>query len=838
MKTLIIAEKPSVAADLAKSIGKIKKTGDFYESEDIIISSAIGHLVELFMPEDMDPKLKRWTLQTLPILPEKFELKVSEKTKTKFQELKKLMNRADVGTVINACDAGREGELIFTYLYELAKCKKPIKRMWMMSMTPQSIREAYENLRSGESMKPLQDAARCRSEADWLIGINGTRALTSRMYGSRVKQVATVGRVQTPTLSLVVEREREIAGFVPKSFWRILGDFKIHTGEYSGVLQKPGWKKGTSEDDKADRLWDEAEANKLLADLSSEAMATVTEEKKRTKQIAGRLYDLTTLQREANSRFGLPAGRTLQIAQSLYERHKVITYPRTDSKALPEDYIPSCTNVLKNLTGELEEHAVAVLKNNWVQPNKRIFNNKEVSDHFAIIPTDEEPKSLSPEEFKIYTMIAKRFVAIFFPPAEFDVTTRMSTIKDHAFKTEGKILVVPGWLAVYGKEGSDESSLPAVTAADGQPPMAKVKGIELRAEQTRPPVRFSEATLLAAMENAGKLLEDEDHAEAMKERGLGTPATRASIIEHLIREKYMDRQDRELIPTMKAEGLISFLTAVHIDALTSPALTGDWEYKLKEMQHGKISRADFMKGIVSLTKSIVDATKAFKEEETEQIPLPHVLSPTDGLPMAETLRTYRSQDGLVQIYKIIGNRKLSHDELIEILEKRKIGPLDGFKSKLGKPYSAILQLGEDWKVKFVFDNTGGAGGDDLTTIDWAQFPILGICPKCANPVHELTNSYVCEKFGPESCKFRISRTLLGKTLGSDQIIKLLSEKKTALIEGFRSNRTKRLFSAFLILKENGDIGFEFLPRPAAGAKKTPTKKATAKKKTTPEFAGE
>ncbi|HEX2860680.1 MAG TPA: DNA topoisomerase, partial [Lacunisphaera sp.] len=441
MKCLIIAEKPSVAADLARALGKIPKKGDHYENDEYVISSAVGHLVGLQMPEDIDKKKYGfWRLETLPIIPDEFELQPLPEGKERFAQLKKLLARKDVTSVINACDAGREGELIFTYIYQLTKCKKPFQRLWMSSMTNEGIKEAFKNLRTAGQMQGLADAARCRSESDWLIGINGTRALTKRMFGSRAGNVASVGRVQTPTLAIVYNRELEIRNFVPRGYWRITAKFGVAKGEYEGTYQRSDYKRSDDEHDRIDRVWNQAKAEAIAAACSGQPVAGVSEEKKASTSAAPRLYDLTTLQREANSRFGFPAKRTLQIAQALYERHKMITYPRTDSRALPEDYIPLVRQTLGNLHGELKVHADRVLESGWVQPNKRIFNNAQVSDHFAIIPTQHEAKNLDEAEAKLFDMIARRFVAAFHPVAEFDITTRTSVVSGHAFKTEGKVL--------------------------------------------------------------------------------------------------------------------------------------------------------------------------------------------------------------------------------------------------------------------------------------------------------------------------------------------------------------------------------------------------------------
>ena len=838
MKTLVIAEKPSVAADFARVLGKFTKNGNHFENDSMIIACAIGHIVELFMPQDIDKKFKWWSLATLPIIPEKFKTKPIEKQKDRFNELKKLMSREDVGSLINACDAGREGELIFTYIYDLAKCKKPVKRLWLSSMTKEAIIDSFKNLRDGEEMKPLQDAARCRSESDWLIGINGTRAITGRMFGQRSRQMATVGRVQTPTLTLVYEREKLIKNFIPTAFWRLRGDFSLSEGDYVGYFVKPNFKKGDNEHDRADRIWEKPEAERILTAAQSFEKGLVTDTKKRTRQNAPLLYDLTSLQRDANTRFSFPAGKTLKVAQSLYEKHKLITYPRTDAKALPEDYPETCAGVLKNLQGGYQELANRVLKNNWVIPsNKRVFDNKKISDHFAIIPTDIVPNNLSIDEEKIYDLIVRRFIAIFYPAAEFDVTTRITTLGEYDFKTEGKVLVIPGWMEVHGRASLQQDNLPPFSEKDGSPVQADVNEVALEEEATTPPPRYSEATLLSAMEGAGKFVEDEELADAMKEKGLGTPATRAQIIEHLIREHYLERDQRELIPTVKAESLIEFLKHADIAQLTSPTMTGEWEFRLHQIEHGKLSRKDFMDGITEMTEKIVQNTKQF--EETKLAEESDLISPSDNLPMMESLRAYRSQDEKVTIYKIMGNRKLSKDEIRTLFKDRVLGPLDDFKSKAGKPFSAMLKMDDEYKVKFDF----GSSGDDSSSgvpENIEQYPVVGQCPKaklglCTHKdgkIYETPTAYICENHNKEgtNCSFRVSRTLLSRAIPTDQFQKLLTEKKTDLIDKFRSKKTNRYFSAHLILKDDGTIGFEFAPKEPKAAKKTATKKV-AKKKT-------
>lgn len=809
MKQLIIAEKPSVARDLAKVL-KVSKSGDFFENNQWIISSAVGHLVELPKPDQIDPELKSWKISTLPILPKNFKLKPIEKTKKKFQELRKLLKRSDISCVINGCDAGREGELIFTYIYELAKCKLPIKRLWMQSMTSSGIKKAFEDLRPLDDMIPLQEAARCRSEADWLIGINGTRIISKKL-GFRGGQASTVGRVQTPTLGLIVKREKEIATFQAQNYWRLEGNFSLKSGTYSGIYQRNDFKKIHSHD-RIDRIWEKGIAESLHTNINPAKKASVVEEKKRSRMGAPRLFDLTSLQREANGRFGLPAKKTLSIAQSLYEKHKVITYPRTDAKALPEDYPTTCRKIIGSLGSKFKSFTDPILANNWVQSgNKKIFNNKQVSDHFAIIPTEAVPTKLSPEEEKIYQLVARRFLAIFHPPAEFDITTRITSIDIHNFKTEGKVLVSPGWMTVTGRATGDKGELPPLTKEDGEPPLAKIDDIILHAEETKPPPRYTEATLLGSMETAGRLVEDENYAEAMKERGLGTPATRAQIIEHLIYEKYLVRDLRELIPTAKADELIQFLGTVNVEELASPDLTGDWEFKLHQIEQGALTRRDFMKGIHKMTKDIINKSKTFNEEKI-RFGTTKVIAPSDGKPFYETLRYYRSEDGVYNIGKILGGRKLPENELENLLKNRQIGPFDNFRSKAGKNFSAMLKINEENRVEFVFEKSSD---DQDEKIDLSKFPkIEGVFWPDGSSIIETPTAYVSENYyrDAEKSPFRIGRTLLGRSLPIEQIKKLCKEGKTDLLDKFRSNKTKRLFSAHLTLDEKGKIGFEFAER--------------------------
>ncbi len=821
-KFLIIAEKPSVAADLARALGNVSKKGDHYENDQYVISSAVGHLVELEMPEDIDKKKYGfWRLETLPIIPEKFGLKPIADSKSRYDQIKKLLARKDIDAVVNACDAGREGELIFDNIYRLTKSKLPVKRAWMQTMTAQGIREAFKTLRDGKQMAGLADAARSRSESDWLIGINGTRAITKRMFGSRGKNVAAVGRVQTPTLAIVFGRELEIRNFKPRPYWRVTAKFQVAKGLYEGVYQRPNFQK-TSDDehDRIDRIWKQVTAEAALAACQDQPLARVTEEKKSSSQASPRLYDLTTLQREANNRFNLSARRTLQIAQALYERHKVITYPRTDSRALPEDYVGTCRETLPALPGDLGKHGRTVVESGWLRPNKRIFNNAQISDHFAIIPTTTPPRNLDEMEGKVYDMIARRFVAVFFPSAEFDITTRISTVEGaHEFKTEGKVLTLPGWLSVYGRTTVDDSSadskaLPALLPEDNA--QAKTISAEMHSESTKPPPRYTEATLLSAMEGAGKLVDDESMAEAMKERGLGTPATRADTVEGLINQKYLERNQRELVPTTKAESLLQFLSAVHADALTKPDMTGEWEYKLRQMEHGKFPRDAFMSEIVEVTKGIVIRTKSF-EEDGSNARETDIISPTDGKRMVETLRGYKSQDGALMIYKVMSGRKIEEEEVRQLVAEGEIGPLDGFVSaKTGNRFPSKVKIVDDEK------NPGSkkAELDFGNKVDVNTLTQFWTDPETGAELCEAPTSYILRQREGDSWKemFKVGRLMCQKPVTREHAIQLVERGKTDLISGFTSKKG-RPFDAFL-LRQGAKIHWEFPPRkPRAAADK-------------------
>ena len=881
-KALVIAEKPSVAQDIVRALtpvsGAFTKHDDYFENDRYVVTSAVGHLVEIQAPEQYDVKRGKWSFAHLPVIPPHFDLKPVDKTKSRLNAVVKQARRKDVSELINACDAGREGELIFRLIEQYAGggkpgdkgLGKPVRRLWLQSMTPQAIRDGFERLRSNEQMRGLADAARSRSEADWLVGINGTRAMTAFNSRDGGFFLTTVGRVQTPTLAIVVEREEQIRKHTARDYWEIHATFEAEAGAYPGKWFDPAWKKDAADaEKKADRLWSFAQAEAIAIAVRHKA-ATVTEDSKPTTQASPLLFDLTSLQREANGKFGFSAKTTLSLAQSLYEKHKALTYPRTDSRHLPEDYLSVAHQTFAMLAASpmrhLAPHAQTAIDKGYIKPSRRIFDNSKVSDHFAIIPTLQAPGQLSDAEQKLYDLVVRRFMAVFYPSAEFMVTTRVSVVSvpepgsgdriSHHFRSDGKVLVRPGWLAIYGKEaaaeqddGKDGKSLVPVKPGE----MVRTEHAEAKSLKTRPPARYSEATLLGAMEGAGKWIEDDELREAMQEKGLGTPATRAAIIEGLLTEKYLLREGRELIPTAKAFQLMTLLRGLQVEELSKPALTGDWEYKLAQIEHGRLDRDTFMRDIAAMTERIV--TKA-KEYDRDTVPgeyaTLHTPCPTCGGVVKENYRRYTctgnngtSEGCGFSISKIPGGRTFDAAEVEALLRDARIGPLEGFRSKAGWPFTAELRLVFDdetkhHKLEFDFGEKDAADSGELA--DFQHANSLGACPACGARVFEHGSNYVCEKAVPTlqhphpACTFKTGAVILQQPISHEQVHKLLTEGKTGLLDKFISNKTHRAFKAYLVWDaQAGKVAFAFEPRgdgssaPRRGAAaRTPAKTAGAK----------
>ena len=715
MKTLVVAEKPSVARDLSDALpGTFQNEDTHYEGDEYVITFAVGHLVQLVDPEVYDEKLKKWRMADLPIVPEEFKLAPRDaKAKKQLKAIHKLMKRDDVDRIINACDAGREGELIFAYIYETADIEKPVQRLWVSSMTKQAIREGFEKLRPGEELQPLEAAARSRSEADWLIGMNATRAATIRGR-AWVGGVVSLGRVQTPTLAMMVKREREIQAFTPEPYRLVRARF----------------------DPRYEGMWFEGDETRIFGDLSrAEQIAEKvtgkdgTVEKTEQKEQSERpplLYDLTSLQRDANRRFGFSARRTLQAAQSLYEDKKAITYPRTSSRYLSGDMVPFLKPTAETLVpiGDYAAAARYVLGLDRL-PLQRVVNDARVDDHHAIIPTDvEHPVDrFSPDERRIFDLVARRFLAVFHPAARYQRTEVVTFVEDERFRTRGKITLEPGWRGVYGlesdldkqaraaqdEETADESAeLPELEQGQA----VKCVEAEFEDKQTKPPPRYTEATLLSAMETAGKRIDDEELREAMKDSGLGTPATRAETIEVLIRREYIERAGKELQPTPKG---LQVITMLEEHPLTSPELTGDWEKRLSDIEHGSGDRDEFIKGIVDLTTQTVEQIAALDKEKlrperVELGPCPRCGAETGEI-IKENSRAYgctswksREEPGCgYVIWKRVAGRTITPEIARQLIENgRTTEVLSGFRSKAGKPFRARLVLNEDGKVEFDF----------------------------------------------------------------------------------------------------------------------------------------
>ncbi|HMI98613.1 MAG TPA: DNA topoisomerase 3 [Gaiellaceae bacterium] len=745
MKTLIIAEKPSVGRDIAGALDgvfqkrtladlspKAKKGGKddptFLESDDYVITWAVGHLVQLAEPEEYDEKWKKWRMADLPIVPpDGFKLVPRDaKSKKQLKLVATLLNREDVEHVVNACDAGREGELIFAYLYESvfgvapnnSDAPKPVERLWINSMTKQAIREGFEKLRPGEQLQPLESAARARSEADWLVGMNATRAATIRGR-AWVGGVVSLGRVQTPTLAIIVRREREIQAFVPEPYWLVHGSFDPR---YEGLWFDPV-KAADNDTPTGQETWlKEAErAEEIVAKVAGKTGAVESVERKEQSQSAPLLYDLTSLQRDANSRFGFSARRTLQAAQSLYEDKKAITYPRTNSRYLSGDLVPQLKPTAETLVGipEYETAARFVMKLDKL-PLGRVVNDAKVEDHHALIPTDvpHDLSTFSPDERRIFDLVARRFLAVFHPPARYARTEIVTLVEEERFRTRGKVTLEAGWRGVYGVEADvngkpkedDPESVELPPLEKGQE--VKVVAAESEAKETRPPARYTEATLLSAMETAGKLIDDEELREAMKEHGLGTPATRAETIETLIRREYIERAGKDLVPTPKG---LQVITMLEENLLTSPELTGNWEKRLGDIEHGKGQKDDFIQGIEDFTKSTVEAIAALDKEKLRPERVELGLCPRCGAETGEIIRenskafgctSWKSREetgcGFV-IWKRVAGRTLTPELARQLMDEGKTKEvLSGFRSKAGKPFRARLVLNDEGKVEFEF----------------------------------------------------------------------------------------------------------------------------------------
>ncbi|HEY2258679.1 MAG TPA: DNA topoisomerase 3 [Solirubrobacteraceae bacterium] len=708
-KTLVIAEKPSVGRDLTRVLpGAFTKGEGYLEGPEHVVTWAVGHLVQLADPDEYDDRFKKWRMADLPIVPERFKLVVrDERSKKQMNVIRRQLGREDLETVVNACDAGREGELIFAYLFEKSGSRKPVRRLWLNSMTKRAIESAFADLHPGDEFAPLEAAARSRSEADWIVGMNATRAATIRLRSS-FDGAVSLGRVQTPTLAILARREDEIRAFKPEPYW-------IVDAQFDPVEDRPRRYEGRYYAGSNPRLKSADQARAVVADCEGQTGTITKLEKSERKERPPLLYDLTSLQRDANSRYGFSARRTLAAAQRLYEEHKALTYPRTNSRYLTGDMVGEIKPIAR-LVGEHSQYrdASRYVIGLDVLPLGRVVNDAKVTDHHAIIPTraDSHPvEKFNDDDKRIYDLVARRFLAVFHPEAVFENTRIETTVADHVFRTRGKLMLVPGWRGVYGEmpeaDRSDddearEQQLPKLQRGEA------VAVIEIGSEEkeTKPPRRYSEGALLAAMETAGKLVEEEELREAMKDSGIGTPATRAAIIERLLQVGYIERDARALVVTEKGLNVIRLLGE---HPLTSPSLTGDWEHRLANIETGQDSREHFMGDIVKFT----EATVGELDTKLKDVRIPRAKlgpCPVCGRDIVENRKGYScwSRDdpgcGFV-IWKAKAGKQLPLAVARELIKTgRTEKPVTGFKGRSGKSFRARLALQQSeegkWRVEF------------------------------------------------------------------------------------------------------------------------------------------
>lgn len=864
-KSLVIAEKPSVAQDIARALGDAKRTGNYFENDTYVITSAIGHLVEIYNPKEETEKHGKlrlgnggkWSFGSLPALPE-FGLRPSRSKGAveRVNIIKRLAKRKDVSCIINACDAGREGELIFHYIANYLKESNPkfndasVRRLWLQSMTHQAILEGLKNLRDNTDLILLREAAVARSEADWFIGINATRALSALNSKDGGFQLTTAGRVQTPTLALLVDRERQRREHHQRKYWMLEVDFQLATGSYTGKWNKQA-KDPADPEDKLDRIWNQQQAEQLYQMCLTQPAGSVCETVKERKIRPPLLFDLTELQREANKRFSLPARRTLGAAQALYEKYKLLTYPRTESHHLPHDYVAVCEQTLtKFASGKtsgpqrdyldmdlIAQHAAPARKL-VATVGKRVFDTSKVSDHFAIIPTGELPRATLPDiEQKIFDLVCRRFVSAFLPTAIMQDTIRTTTLKEEQFRTIGQVIIEPGWLAV-GRSSTKDKVLPPLFPAGEKSinqPSAQAEAAHLQENDTKPPARYDDASLLGAMQKAADFVEEAELSEALKAGGgLGTPATRASVIEELLRTGYTARNQKELIPTAKAFSLMEVLTDMEISELTKPDLTAEWENRLRDIEAGSVNKEDFLASIQEMAKRIVAVASKHDPDavDGDYVTLTGNCPKCQGV-VKEGYRKYSCQDCGLYFWKTVAGYQLTPAEAEILLRDRRLGPLAEFKSKLGNFFTATLILSDEGKIDMEFPDQED---DDFDPSELEGQDPIGPCPKCNKKDAQLfqaTTAYRCSSvLAGKDCGFRISRLICKRELSPAEVCQLIDpeRKKTDLLEGFISKYDKP-FNAFLKLDpKSKKLGFEFEKRKPAAKKKAAKKKTAAQKK--------
>ena len=771
---LVVTEKPSVARDIARVLGVRGKGDGFLHGDGIRITWCVGHLVELEEPAHYDSKWRRWSFDTLPMVPEQFALRPRKGSTDQWRVVKKHLRDKAVTEVINACDAGREGELIFRYAYQLAGSRAPVRRLWVSSLTDVAIRDGWDRLAPSSQYDPLADAARARSEADWLVGLNATRAMTCLGRKAGGDELLSVGRVQTPTLAMIVERDAAIAAFIPETFWQVKATFKCGEADWTGTWFRPGSPQEKKGEDAphAERLPSRELAEAVSGAVHGRDGVVETAKRKRKVEPPPLLYDLTSLQRRANQRYGMPADRTLQVAQALYERHKLLTYPRTDARFLTPDQVATLPGIVKAV-GTLAPYApfAGPLLQAPIRPGKRVVNAAEVGDHHAILPTDKVPNAgrLSAEEKRIYDLVARRLLAALSPNAELDLTELIVAVSTEPiadgidtpprFRATGRILAVPGWRAVDPPGRQRDRVLPNVQ--EGDP--TETTGTEVREGQTKPPRPHNDATLLRAMETAGRSLDDKELARAMRSAGLGTPATRAAILNTLIHRRYVTRQGKDLRATEKGRVLIG---AVPVDDLKSAELTGRWEKRLNDIAEGRESADAFMRDAVARLRDVIQAIATAEPPPMAAVKKPDtpILGdcPVCGKPVREQRKAYGCETGRdcpFVVFKQMTGRSISKRMVTALLKHGKTPIVKGWKSRAGKVFEAGLMLKEDGTVGLHFKPRAQKStspvpaspppaGPELT-------PVGMTCPKCGQGrIIKGRAAWGCNRYR-EGCRFLI-----------------------------------------------------------------------------------
>ncbi len=864
-KRLVITEKPSVARDICDVLGGFEDEGEYYENDDYVITFAVGHLLELAEPQDYDKALRAWTIATLPIIPEVFKIKPKDGQKKRLDLIKKLGRRKDVDGVINACDAGREGEIIFRRILEYTGLgDRPHQRLWLQSMTAGSIKKAFLALMPGEQLDALGDAAWLRGVGDWLIGINATRALTKRLKGKRERGAWSAGRVQTPTLGLLVTREHEILAHIPVTYWAITATFTHGEQSWEGRYYDETQSGNEDRNIRPGRIFQRPRADEVMAAAAANATAPASEKRRKSKQKPPLPFDLTSLQREANRRFSLSAKRTLNAAQRLYEQHKVLTYPRTDSRHLPSDYEEVVRETLSSLETDVAYRSLAEGVSADPQNLDRILNDSKISDHFAIVPTGAEPPTgLGADDSRIYDLVVRQFLASLMGPATWAVVERQVVIPvdngtDAAFRTSARSLEIPGFLEALGQEAGAGSSLPALVLGKDS-----VDGVEVAVSDaveeeklTRPASRYSESQLLRLMETAGERIEDEDLVEAMKGRGLGTPATRADIIERLVRTEYARRVDGKLGPSAKGMRLMDILQRADVPVLGSPALTGQWEHALQQVQDGVVPREKALADLQDFTRNVTESLAGFDHDalyasdpdlgECPSCKIGRVTESAWGYRCSRN--TQKDAECKFILWKDRGGRYIDRTLAMRLVKERRSGKIEGFADRYGRSLTGEIILepdsdepGDSWTMRIEY---GEPSGDALEpeTIGDVLFP----CP-CENEdckgIVETSRRYVCEAFLERRAKKGpiLPKVVCQRNMEPEEVAAFFAEEaRTPTYEGFISRRG-RPFRGLLFRKPTGKHGFEFPPREPrakkggktkAGKKSTAKKKSPAKKKST------